>query len=154
MRFDRALNEKIIIDKGVDLSKGEDFAFAFFYDITDSNKYETRKEIKDCIIGGPEYGNAIRFIADGKNKKFIVFRPDCLHYRVASQLGYEYPKNTDVLFGTGRVDLSVSTRITDIDFSTLDEMPRNKEYNKFFEKIVKNKWGWATHLKRSIGMIK
>jgi len=141
MKFKNVLHEKIISDKGIKLDSE---SFAFFYDITNSTEYELKREIKDCTLSGPVYGNAIRFIVDNENKKFIIFRPDCLHYKVASQLGYQYPKNINVLFGAGIVDLSVSTKITDVDFSVFEEMPRNKEFNKFFEKVLGHKkWGWT-----------
>lgn len=145
MKFKKVLNEKIIMDKGVKLGidNGE-VIFAFFYDITNNTTSKTIEEMRDCILNTPEYGKSIRFIADAIEKRFIIFRPDCLHYKVASQLGYEYPKNINVLYGQGIVKNILSPRITDVEFSVFDEIPRSKEVNKFFEKLLgNNKWEWT-----------
>lgn len=145
MKFKKVLNEKIIMDKGVKLGiKNDEVIFAFFYDITNNTLSKTIDEMRDCILNTPEYGKSIRFIADNINKKFIIFRPDCLHYKVAAQLGYEYPKNINVLFGQGIVRDIKNPKITDVEFSVFDEMPRSKEVNNFFNKLIENnKWSWT-----------
>jgi len=144
MKFNKVLNESMIKDKGIKIDTlNGNSEITFFYDITNSEGIELKKEIKECILGGPYYGNEIRFIADSINKKFIIFRPNCLHYKAAVELGYKYPKNKDVLFGNGTVNLS-TMKLTDVEFSALEEMPRNKESNNFFEKLLENKkWKWT-----------
>jgi len=151
MKFEKTIIESIIPDKGINLGKmpgddEDDFNFAFFYDITKNTQSQTEKEMKECLLGGPEYGNAIRFMIDNNEKRFIVFRPDCLHYKVASQLGIKYPLNDNVLFGSGWIkNPRSSMKIDDIEYATLSEMPRGKDAKKFLEKLLGDgkKWSWA-----------
>ena len=120
--------------------------YALFYDVTNDTKSQLENDVYNCIIGGPEHGNSVRFIANNNNKKFIVFRPDVLHYKAAAQLGLKYPVDENILYGEGWIKIpSSSMKIDDIEFRTLKEMPRDRKSKKFLEKLLGDgqRWKWA-----------
>ena len=153
MKFKKTLDELIIPNKGIYLgpsrNSDDEIKFAHLYDITNSTGDQLKREINDCIIGGPDFGKTIRFIVDNNEKRFIIFRPDCLHFKVAQKLEIEYPINTQVLYGCGVVkNLASSTKIEQVEYSSIDEMPRNRQTIKFLSDLMRvgdrpDKWDWA-----------